>query len=110
MTANIKNQIIEENLINQMEDILRMIGLSEAEIAKHQEILLKKLFISITDDLNKLSVFKDKEPFPIDLKSIDDFFEYYEKYVDKKVIKNIIIENTQKIYSEYLDPIVKELK
>lgn len=110
MTTTINNQAIEENSINQIEDILRMIGLSEAEIAEHQEELWRQSLISITDDLNKLSAHKDKEPFPTELKSLDDFFEYYEKYVDRELIKKIISENIQKVYSEYIGQIVNELK
>lgn len=105
-----ENQIILDDPADQIRDILKMIGLDDIEIAKHQDALLKLSFMLITDDLNKISAFKDKEPFPTELKSWGDLFEYYEKYIDREMIKKIVTENVQKVYSEYLKPIVKELE
>lgn len=106
----INNKTIEENPLDQIGDILKLIGLNNAEITEYQEALFRQLFISITDDLNKLTALKDKELFPAELKSIEDFFEYYGKYIDRNLIKKIVDENIQKIYSKYLSPALDELK
>lgn len=77
-----------------------MIGFDDKTIADHQERLWKLVFTSVTENLEKLTALKDKEPFP-EVKSIKDFFDYYEKYLDEVLIEKMIKEETQKIFSGY---------
>lgn len=99
-----------ESPIQKINDFLKLIGFSDEKIAEHHQRLNKLIFIAIADDLDKISEFKDKEPFPTELKSIDDFFGYYEKYVDKEIIAKIVQEKYYKFYSEYIGTMDKSLK
>lgn len=106
--TNTTNKIIE-NPIETLNAFLKFIGFDDKTIAEHHQRLAKLIFTSIADDLDTLSEFKEKESFPSELKSIDDFFGYYEKYVDKETIKKIVAEKYKKFYSEYIESITKPL-
>lgn len=103
-------QVAIENPIQKINDFLKVIGFSDEKIAEHHQRLNKLILTSIADDLDKLSALKDKEPFPSGLKSIDDFFSYYEKYVDKEIIAKIVQEKYYKFYSGYISAMDEKLK
>lgn len=108
MTDNIET--IKENPIQKINDFLKLIGFSDEKIAEHHQRLNKLILTSIADDLDKLSAFKEKEPFPKELKSLDGFFGYYEKYVDKEIIAKIVREKYYKFYSEYIGAMADKIK
>ena len=107
--TNIINKTTE-NFIEILNEFLKFIGFDDGKIAEHHQRLQKLIFTAIADDLDKLSEFKEKEPFPSELKLIDDFFGYYEKYIDKEIIKKVVAEKYKKFYFEYLKSITKPLE
>jgi len=108
MSKNTKTT--KENPIQKINDFLKLIGFDDKKIAEHHQHLNKLIFTSIADDLDKLSVLKDKDPFPSKLSSIDDFFNYYEKYVAKEIIEKIVKEKYFKFYSGYISSMDNKLK
>lgn len=104
-----KNKTIVENL-EQINDFLRLIGFDNQKIAEHHQRLQKLILTSIVNDLDKVTALKDKEPFPKELKSIDDIFNYYAQYIDKEIVDKIIQEKYFKFYSEYIGAMDKPLK
>ncbi|MBI3458876.1 hypothetical protein HY061_01275 [Candidatus Azambacteria bacterium] len=109
MTNNNSN-MITENPLQKINDFLKLIGFSDEKIAEHHERLTKLILMSVADELEKLSAFKEKEPFPKELKSIEDFFGYYGKYVDKEMMAKIVKEKYYKFYSEYISAMDNSLK
>ena len=104
------NETTTENPIQKINDFLKLIGFSDEKIVEHHQRLNKLILISIADDLDKLAAFKDKKPFPEKLDSLNDFFAYYEQYVDKETITKIVQEKYYKFYSEYIGEMDKPLK
>lgn len=105
-----KSKSQQGNPLQKINDFLRLIGFDDKKIAEHHQRLNKLIYISIADDLDKLSVLKNEEPFPLKLKSMDDFFKYYEKYLSKELIAKIVQEKYYKFYSGYIGAIDEKLK
>ncbi len=94
-----------------MDDIFKVIGFDDQKIMEHKKRLEKILLMSIINDLDKVTAFKeDKMPFPEKIETSEDLIKYYEKYTDRETIEKLIKENVVKIYSEYFNAILDELK
>lgn len=106
-----QEQIIAEGEQEKIDDLFKLIGFDDQKIIEHRQRLGKILLMSIVDNLENLTALKEnKAPFPEKIESVEDLFKYYEQYTDKETIEKMIKENVVKIYSEYFDSILDELK
>jgi Mn-dependent DtxR family transcriptional regulator len=84
------------------------IGFDEKTKKEHIERITKIIFASVAEKLDKVVASNEKAEIP-DIKSIQDFIDYYERYVNRKIIEKIIEEESAKQFAEYVDVIQKQL-
>lgn len=100
-----------KQIAEKLEDLsifYEVIGFDNKTIADHQERLWKLVFASVIKNLEKVIALKDKASLP-EIKSIKDFFDYYEKYINRTIIEKIIQEETHKVFSGYFKTIGEQL-
>lgn len=100
---------IKENL-EYLNDFLHTIGLlDDKTIEEHFTRMAKIVFASVIQRLeSEIGSKKDKKPLP-EMKSLEDFYNYYGSYLDKSVIDKMIEGQTYEIVSGYLKAMGKQL-
>lgn len=102
---------IKKKIANNLEDLnmfFEAIGFDKKTIEDHFQRLGKLIFISVGENLEKISAFKEKGPMP-EMKSFEDFIKYYEQYTDRATIEKIIQEETYKTFAGYFKAISENL-
>ncbi len=84
------------------------IGFDDKTKKDHIERITKIIFASVAEKLEKATEFKEKEEFP-EMQSVEDFYNYYEQYIDRTVIEKIIKEESHRQFAEYLEAIQTQL-
>ena len=83
-------------------------GFTDEEKKDHMARMMTLVFAAVADNLDKVTAIKEKEPFP-EMESPTDFYNYYEKYIDRATIDKVIEEETYKIFSEYFKAVADEM-
>lgn len=98
----------KENL-EYLNDFLHTIGLDNKTIEEHFSRLGKIIFASVIQRLeSEIGSKKDKKSLP-EMKSLEDFYNYYGSYLDKSIIDKMIERQTHEIVFGYLKAIGDQL-
>jgi len=100
-----------KQLVENFEDMnlfLESVGIDEKTKEDHFNRLGKVILASVAEKLDQATSFKDKLDMP-EIKSSDDFYVYFEKYIDRETISKIINEETQRVFGEYFKSIAEKL-
>lgn len=101
------NKQILENLKN-LGLFFETIGFDDKIKKDHLERIMKIVFASVAEKLDKATAMKEKTEFP-EMKSLKDFYDYYEQYINKATIDKIIEEETYNSFSGYFKAITDQL-
>lgn len=98
---------IVENLQN-LNLFFESVGFDEKTKKDHLERIMRIVFVSVAEKLDKATFQKDKAELP-EMKSLKDFYDYYEQHIDKATIDKVIGEETYNAFSGYLKSIADQL-
>jgi len=96
-----------QDKLEYLNDFLTTAGFDQKTIDDHFGRLAKIIFVNVMLSFDKITASDDK-PFP-KMKSMEDFYKYYESYIDRSTIDKVIQEQTQKTVSGYLKTICDNL-
>jgi hypothetical protein len=101
------NAQISENL-KDLNLFFDSIGFDEKTKKDHLERIMRIIIVSVAEKLEKATGFHEKSEFP-EMKSVNDFYDYYEQYIDRETIAKVIEEETHRQFTEYIDVIREQL-
>ena len=101
------NEQVLQNLEN-LDLLFKTLGFDEKTKKDHMGRIMKIIFASASEKLDQATELKDKAEFP-EMESLEDFYNYYEQYVDRATISKVIEEETNKAFTEYFATINNQL-
>jgi len=84
------------------------VGFDEETKKDHLGRIMTIILASVSEKLDQATELKDKTDFP-EMKSLNDFYSYYEKYIDRSTIDKVIEEESHKAFSGYISAIADKL-
>lgn len=100
-----------KQIIQSLKDLnlfFKTVGFDDKTKKDHIERIMKIVFVSVAEKLDKAIGMKEKAEF-LEMKSLKDFYDYYERYIDRATIDKIVGEEIYNSFSGYFKTIADEL-
>jgi hypothetical protein len=101
------NMQMLENLKN-LDLFFDGVGFDEETKKDHLARIMTIILASVSEKLDQVTELKDKTDSP-EIESLNDFYDYYEQYIDRSTIDKVIEEESQKAFTGYVSAISDKL-